>query len=1245
MRKLLIIWGLLFGGMESIMGQRLENMISIPATPQTTALFKAVAAPVSYYTGQPDISIPIYTISQDGVEIPISISFSTSGIFVTEEATSIGLGIRLNWGGSIIRSANGRPDERGLFYEAYKIGNLKQGLPKDYSNTSTASFFPYNGFPASFDTAIERESEYTAINTYNDPYAQGSNGVSTDLRPDDFHYNVLGKSGLFKFNQADRKFVTFPLDDIQIDKTLANGEIQNFEITKSDGVKIILGDGAIESSTKYNTSVHTNYNLFVPQTWFIKKITTLKNSIIDFSYIDNKYDHTTETRTMTFIPEKPYATYEEHYIQGDDYSATEKLIKTIYFKDGKLDFVYVSDRTDFPLSHITTGVTQQAPRLSQIILFDITNKKIKTFQFYQSYFSVSLTPSVADRLRLDSLTIQDSTSLVNEKYQFEYNTSDIIPSKQSLNKDRWGYYNGINNERYISSPDNKMFTIKKITFPTGGERTYDFEENQVPWDNQYMAKLREISNDWFDPYSSNHLIINGSTLYNPYGSSNQTTSPDFILSGSAPYDNVRTIYGDEFTIQGDTNVNAENIILSGNTTFIHPEITLSQLNLWAYNIEIGIQEKVGSTFSDIYYTIIDRYRTSPPILSTNNFKLTIPSIANGTYRIFVRMTSPPSYVITTTYPQYTNAVLTYQKTNFHNIRVGGLRVKEIIDRESTNDYKTTYEYVGLDNYGSGKLVSAPEYKEFISQRIITPTGGEVSYNGYRVSSEPVFPLLQTQGGNVGYTSVIKKQIGGTEEIKEEFVYNFIPSLRSGYLKEYFQEAEPKLWQSGKLLSSKKYKNNSVISEDIFYYGLSNETDKGFTEEITTNLTSAGLSVYDLQIDRRFDNHVMIGYPPTPIFTVLYAVDSTTTYYDGTFTRSFSPAVKIPYFKTYSGFDKPKSKTTNDYSDTNVITQTENYYYDGLPGSLALSRVETVNSKNEIISSRFYYPQDLTTEPFMTQMVNAYRIGTPVKTQKFKNGIKLFEEKFIYSQDTSTGDLLLPKFVYSATFPNANSNIVSPPVGQLEKKITYDQYDMQGNLLQYHEEYGLNTAIIWGYNKQYPIAECRNSVISSVAYTSFESADKGNWTFSDSMITHPSAPTGSKGYSLGAGDITKSGLNSGTTYLVSYWKRDSVGTVTVNSTSGTSLTSRNGWILYRHKITGTTSITVSGTAFVDELRLYPEGAQMKTYTYQPLVGLTSQCDINNKIAYYEYDSFNRLKLIRDQDKNIIKTFDYKYKEQQ
>ena len=85
------------------------------------------------------------------------------------------------------------------------------------------------------------------------------------------------------------------------------------------------------------------------------------------------------------------------------------------------------------------------------------------------------------------------------------------------------------------------------------------------------------------------------------------------------------------------------------------------------------------------------------------------------------------------------------------------------------------------------------------------------------------------------------------------------------------------------------------------------------------------------------------------------------------------------------------------------------------------------------------------------------------------------------------------------------------------------------------------------------------------------------------------------------------------------------------------------MLYEHKVINPPggTITVTGTGTIDELRLYPGAAQMKTYTYQPLTGVSSQCDVNSNITYYNYDNLGRLAFIQDESKNVTKRFCYNY----
>ncbi|MDB5257892.1 MAG: repeat protein [Chitinophagaceae bacterium] len=70
---------------------------------------------------------------------------------------------------------------------------------------------------------------------------------------------------------------------------------------------------------------------------------------------------------------------------------------------------------------------------------------------------------------------------------------------------------------------------------------------------------------------------------------------------------------------------------------------------------------------------------------------------------------------------------------------------------------------------------------------------------------------------------------------------------------------------------------------------------------------------------------------------------------------------------------------------------------------------------------------------------------------------------------------------------------------------------------------------------------------------------------------------------------------------------------------------------------------SGGQMLDEIRAYPDGTLMSTYTYDPLVGTTSETDPNNLTTYYTFDIFGRLKLIKNTDTDIVKKYDYHYKQ--
>jgi YD repeat-containing protein len=258
----------------------------------------------------------------------------------------------------------------------------------------------------------------------------------------------------------------------------------------------------------------------------------------------------------------------------------------------------------------------------------------------------------------------------------------------------------------------------------------------------------------------------------------------------------------------------------------------------------------------------------------------------------------------------------------------------------------------------------------------------------------------------------------------------------------------------------------------------------------------------------------------------------------------------------------------------------------------------------------------------------YRADKPVidKVYALKIGAPLLYTSFTSSAITNDG-----KFIKD---------------GNYEEKIVEAGYDEFNNITEQAKTNDVKNAFIWDYKKYYPVADVKNAEAAAIAYTSFEADGAGNWNIPGANRA-ANGVTGVQCYQLNNGAITKSGLASSGTYVVSYWSKNGACSVTgtVGSTMQGKTVTVNGinWTYYEHQVTGVNEVTVSGTADIDELRLYPGNAQMTTYTYEPLVGMTSQCDARNTITYYEYDALGRLNLVRDQDGNIIKTFKYNYKQ--
>ena len=203
------------------------------------------------------------------------------------------------------------------------------------------------------------------------------------------------------------------------------------------------------------------------------------------------------------------------------------------------------------------------------------------------------------------------------------------------------------------------------------------------------------------------------------------------------------------------------------------------------------------------------------------------------------------------------------------------------------------------------------------------------------------------------------------------------------------------------------------------------------------------------------------------------------------------------------------------------------------------------------------------------------------------------------------------------------------------------YDRYRNLAVQNKTLDKKMAYLWDYSNAYPIAQVTNADVSNVAYTSFEADGMGNWQFNNGAVTGGFSVTGLRNYTLGgANSITSSALAVGN-YTITYWLKNGSPNLTINGATANVSVSKNGWTLYTRTINGINSVSISGTGIIDELRLYPADAQMVTYTYTPLAGISSTCDATNHIVYNVYDGLGRLTAIQDQDYNVVKSYSYTY----
>jgi len=478
--------------LEPQLGSMLPNVI--PASPSASQMTKYGNYEVTMFNGLPDITIPIYTISSGGIELPITISYHASGIKVGQSGGYVGLGWLLNAGGGITREVHGLPDELGDNY-------LSGTVP-----------VPALG---SLDILSENTIEFL----------ENVNRHRYDVEPDIFSYNVNGKSGKFFFNCNNNYAPVFiPYAPMQVNWKMPALELVDekglryeFRDTELGSNTIVTGSTPITTAWKLNeiitpdqaNNIQLSYVVGGSSQYDYSDTQTVSDQGNNISFGDNGYDGDLQGGNFLSLPD-------DGLTITNEYVTSEQLVSQITFKNGKVVFNYATSNQESGSSNPLNSI--------QVYTLNPENgayQLIKTIQLVQSYFTYTdANNNVTKRLRLDTLKFEDSHSTIVQKYSFAYNNTLQLPAKLSRAIDYWGYFNnqtgnttlipgqtvpyGVSQNGTITvggsptgrNPDPTHMQaniLTQVNYPTGGYSIFNYETNQYADANgnaQYAGGLR-----------------------------------------------------------------------------------------------------------------------------------------------------------------------------------------------------------------------------------------------------------------------------------------------------------------------------------------------------------------------------------------------------------------------------------------------------------------------------------------------------------------------------------------------------------------------------------------------------------------------------------------------------------------------------------------------------------------------------------------------------------------------------------
>ena len=1025
-----------------VIAQELPEVI--PPSPTVANLMQFEEVPVSYYTGQPNISIPIYSKALTGdLGMNIALSYNTQGVKINSRSGWTGTGWSLMAGGTVSRTVRGEPDE----------------ITKGTSGTNKTGIYHLNDY-WNYDTltTIEKnEFDFLVV---------GDTGDKYDNKPDLYQFNFMGYSGRFVILKSGSTLVpelisrsgVFDIDithdgNYKISKFIIKdpkGYVYTFDVVENSNTTPFTGSEPQGNNSGGSVSASSaGFNYWANTAWHLSKVENSNGEdLMTITYQDvNEVYAVSASRTTSRIVNYGNGyndlianAYNQSILEPAE-SIAYQNINTTTKKLDVITFTRDNIAIDFD---VDTGYTHPETNGRTLKTISIkrngTTNKSYTFT-YEETSDTSLSPLVFKRVWLTKVT--ETAGTIDHDYILSYNDKQDLPgfNKDDIRGDSWGFYSGINTGEFscdnITYSDDIVTTglLKSIEYPTGGVKEFVFEHNSYS-------------------YYQDQLIAYDDYIQNPRNATAQSDFTDNFTynhnGSSAP-----TVTIDTFTLNFEQDIYVSSWVTASPSQYLSDHIIkIYNGTFEAYvdlNDECGLVPNVPS---GTYTLALAPYGN----LNTNTYSIT------GDYQV-----------------NYMNAAASPKQEMIG----GGVRIKEILFKNDNltqvAEKRIQFEYneESNSNISSGVVDALADRLErkytksttrllFANSTNVCSSLSAKNVN-YEITEKAVSVEL-SQGSYVGYRHVKVFETGnGYSTYSYTSPYDY-PNVAAVF--DYNQPRPPKNldYKRGLLLKEKTFKEGGTILKEVSY------------------LDTSGNPNYDFDETFLFKDRSV--YRPNCAYMQLFTdwsfySSGTTQNHIASATNgncsdpSYNPQVCGPFtpinedFK--SGWAKLKGTTTKEYFYEGATTYTKESRQEFLYNSqnFQISQQDTYYDKSgaaEHLQTKFYYPVGASlnsnTTATKNALVNLNKVNEVLEQQVYRNGTKISETHTIY--DTFSTNQVLPKEVKVGKGSNTP-----------EKRIEFHDYDSYNNPLEVSKTDGTHICYIYGFNKSLPVAKLSNTTYSAI----------------------------------------------------------------------------------------------------------------------------------------------------------------------